>query len=96
MNEPSRETTEYITLFKATNMDNLPTLFPEFRFYESWQGNHVKDHVDDEQRHRENEAHSKVEPSVEENGELDTVETVLFLQVVGAVHVSCKRRHAMS
>ena len=77
-------------------MDNLPTLFPEFRFYESWQGNHVKDHVDDKQGHREDEAYSKVEPSVEENGELDTVETVLFLQVVGAVHVSCKRGNAMS
>ena len=87
------ETTEYITLFKATNKDNLLTLFSEFRLYKSWQWNHVEDHVDDKQGHWEDETHSKVEPSVEKNGELDAVETVLLLQVVGSVHVPCKQKY---
>ena len=90
------EATEDKTLFKATNTDNLRTLFPEFRFYKSWQRNYVKDHVDDKQRHREDETYSKVEPSVEENWEFYAVETILFLQVVGAVHVSGKEEMAIS
>ena len=50
---------------KATS-DDL-TLFPKLGLYESWERDHVKDHVDDEQRQGEDKTNSKVEPSVEEN-----------------------------
>ena len=73
-------------------MENLLTLFPEFSLYKSRQRNHIEDHVDDEQGHGEDETDSEVEPPVEEDGELDAVESVLLLQVVGAVHVPCKTR----
>ena len=77
-------------------MNNLLKLFPEFSLYESRQRNHIEDHVDDEQGHGEDETDSEVEPPVEEDGELDAVETVLLLQVVGAVHVPCKRGNAFN